>query len=625
MKRVETLQSVGHNVFGQAAATTSTRFLTNSEAIHGRLSAHFSRAGCYGGKAGQASLSPLGLIDAILDGAQIEDHASLFELQKAAVEADVASLHEKDFSDWHFIDDISGEILEKNKVENARKKEMETFRQMSVYEYVTRTEASKSHSGKFVGVRWVDTLKNGDVKSRLVAQEFAGQEVRDDLFAGTPPLAATKMLLSDVASRGRAGPGHRKVMVLDIKRAFLHGDIEEEIYIELPPEDPRRAEGFVGRLRKAMYGTRAAPLVWHSVVRRVMTQLGFTATKVSPSVYYHHGRDLNVVTHVDDFLCGGDEQHLRWFRKSLEKEFELKYDILGDGPTEKTVVQFLGRLVTWTRGGIRYEGDPKHVNILLGEWEMLDAKAVSTPGVAAEKNIEEWEENAMSKGNATRFRRAAARINYMALDRPDLGFAAKELSRAMAIPTEGDAVRLKRTLRYLRGAPRMALFYKWQEPISHLVTFADSDWAGCAKTRRSTSGGVITHGAHALTHWSSTQATVALSSAEAELNSTVKAASETLGILNLYSEIGNKMSGEVMTDSSGAKGIAQRSGCGKVKHLEVRQLWIQEVVCNKKLTVTKVERKKNPSDALTHHWLAHEGATHFGAIGVSAFGLGAAL
>jgi len=121
--------------------------------------------------------------------------------------------------------------------------------------------------GKVVGVRWVDVLKGEIVRSRLVAQEFAGNDDRDDLFAATPPLSASKYILSEVASRSDSGTNSWRIMVLDVKRAFLYGYIEEEIFIELPPEDPMYGKGYLGKLVKAMYGTRAAPQVWQKVVR----------------------------------------------------------------------------------------------------------------------------------------------------------------------------------------------------------------------------------------------------------------------------------------------------------------------------------------------------------------------
>ena len=123
-------------------------------------------------------------------------------------------------------------------------------------------------------------------------------------------------------------------------------------------------------------------------------------------------------------------------------------------------------------------------------------------------------------------------------------------------------------------------------------------------------------GRHLLHHWSSTQATVALSSAEAELNALVKAISETLGIKNMMKFAGVELTAEVFTDSSAAKGIVHRTGCGKVKHLEAKQLWVQEAVEVKEIKVSQVPREHNPSDALTHHWSATDGYRHLESLGL---------
>ena len=82
--------------------------------------------------------------------------------------------------------------------------------------------------------------KKGDkVRCRFVAQEFAGSDKREDLYAGTPPLAATRYLISDSVSRGRKNRYRRKLMVVDVKRAFLHGLCTRSIYIELPGEESK--------------------------------------------------------------------------------------------------------------------------------------------------------------------------------------------------------------------------------------------------------------------------------------------------------------------------------------------------------------------------------------------------
>ena len=144
----------------------------------------------------------------------------------------------------------------------------------------------------------------------------------------------------------------------------------------------------------------------------------------------------------------------------------------------------------------------------------------------------------------------------------------------------------------------------------------DSDWAGCTRTRKSTSGGVIFSGRHTLTHWSSTQTVVSLSSAEAELNAAVKMISEALGVRNLYNETGMQKNIVVKTDSSACNGILHREGCGKVKHLENRQLWTQSHIASKSVDVHKIPRELNASDCLTHHWNGAEGLKHFSTIGL---------
>ena len=239
---------------------------------------------------------------------------------------------------------------------------------------------------------------------------------------------------------------------------------------------------------------------------------------------------------------------------------------------------------------------------------MTEAKPLSTPGVK-HSDSEQDIEDAVSLDNSrgTKYRRAAAILNYIAQDRPDLQFAAKECSRKMSCPNELDERNLKRVLRYLRLCPRLPYRYVWQRMPSRCVTHSDSDWAGCTRTRRSTSGGVCSLGLHTIKTWSRTQATVSLSSAEAELGSLVKASTETLGLIALAADADVLIGGAVHTDSSAARAIALRKGCGKVKHIRTQQLWIQEAAASGTLSFMKVPRADNAADMMTHHWDASEG------------------
>ena len=121
------------------------------------------------------------------------------------------------------------------KVVKGRMKELQKIKERKVYVHVSRDEAMQDREGKFVKTRWVQTVKGDDVWCRLVAQEFAKGDPREDLFAGTPPFFAARMLVSRTAS----SPGRRwTLMVLDVSCAFLYADIKRRVYIELPTEDP---------------------------------------------------------------------------------------------------------------------------------------------------------------------------------------------------------------------------------------------------------------------------------------------------------------------------------------------------------------------------------------------------
>ena len=108
-------------------------------------------------------------------------------------------------------------------------------------------------------------------------------------------------------------------------------------------------------------------------------------------------------------------------------------------------------------------------------------------------------------------------------------------------------------------------------------------------------------GGHLLKHWSSTQQTVALSSGEAELKGIVKGAAEGMGMQNIAIDLSIYYDIHLYTDSSAAMGMVARKGMGKVRHIEVGELWIQDAVRNKVLTVNKVKGDDNPADILTKY------------------------
>ena len=122
-------------------------------------------------------------------------------------------------------------------------------------------------------------------------------------------------------------------------------------------------------------------------------------------------------------------------------------------------------------------------------------------------------------------------------------------------------------------------------------------------------------GGHCLKHWSVTQKCVTLSSGEAELAGVVKAAGEALGLQSLAKDFGQTAAAQVHADSSAAIGICSRSGIGKVRHLAVGQLWVQERIRSKAFTLHKVLGEDNPADLLTKHLGQQPMHHHMAAIG----------
>ena len=108
-------------------------------------------------------------------------------------------------------------------------------------------------------------------------------------------------------------------------------------------------------------------------------------------------------------------------------------------------------------------------------------------------------------------------------------------------------------------------------------------------------------GAHCIKYWSKTQANIVLSTAEAELVALVKGTCEAKGVINVLQDLTGEDAGRigVYTDASAAIGIVQRKGAGKVRHIDVGMLWIQQHCKNGTVEVKKVAGKSNPADIFT--------------------------
>jgi hypothetical protein len=161
--------------------------------------------------------------------------------------------------------------------------------------------------------------------------------------------------------------------------------------------------------------------------------------------------------------------------------------------------------------------------------------------------------------------------------------------------------KLTRLGRYLVGKPRAVALFPWQETRPAQDVFTDANWAGCKASRKSTSGGAILLGSHVVRTWSKTQNTIAQSSAESELLAIVRAATEALGMMSLAADLGINLTARIHVDASAALGILERRGVGRVRHLDVGALWLQEQALRKAVEFVKVKGTSNPADLMTKH------------------------
>ena len=519
----------------------------------------------------------------------------------------VEDMREEEFEDEIAWDDVHGGELPLKEVIAARKEEVEYMQQRRIWEVVPIAQCWDTTGKDPVSVRWVDVNKGGlekwEVRSRLVARDFKGRDKdRDDLFAETPPLEGKRMLLSRAATR-RLDGRQRKLLFIDARKAHLNPKCENDVFIELPQE-VEGGPGVCGKLRYWLYGFRPAAAAWEKLYASKLEQSGFRRGVSCGVVFFHPERDIACVVHGDDFTFCACHEELLWIRRLMESWFEIKVRaMLGPDDCDSKEVSILGRLVRWTIDGIEYKADPKHRNMIMEYFGLNEqSKPLPCNGEKEWRTEEAWEEEELLNEEATVFRGLTARANFLSLDCPDLQFPVKEMSREMANPKQGSWKRLKKIARYLLGREEVTWKFEWQDEPKFCHVCTDSDWGGRVGSRKSTSGGVWMLGSHCTKTWSCTQGAYALSSAEAEFYAMIEGVTRAKGLLNLAKELGFTNIENVIhlgTDSSAAKSFVCRRGLGKMKHLEIRDLWLQKEVSDGKLVVSKVKGVENPADLMT--------------------------
>ena len=357
-------------------------------------------------------------------------------------------------------------------------------------------------------------------KARLMAKGYTQKYgiVYQETLSPVAKLKTVRVLLSLAANLN--WPLHQ----FDIKNAFLHRDLEEEVYMDIPPEYMTSSKTkVVCKLQKALYGLKQSPCAWFGRFSLAMRKYGFTQTNSDQTLFSKHrlGKVTSLIIYVDDMIITGDDiEKISRLQGQLATEFEMKN--LGG------LKYFLGIKVTRSKKGI-FLSQSKYVLDLLSEVGLLDCKPIDTPIVQNHK-LGEYSDHVPT--NKEKYQRLVGKLIYLSHTHPDMAYAVSVMSQFMHCLSEDHMDAVIWILRYLKSSPGKGLMFSKNNHLD-IEGYTDADWAGNISDRKSTSGYFTFEGGNLVTWRSKKQMVVALSNAEAEFRGMVKGICELLQLKRL--------------------------------------------------------------------------------------------
>uniref|UniRef100_A0A1J3I7B7 Retrovirus-related Pol polyprotein from transposon TNT 1-94 n=2 Tax=Noccaea caerulescens TaxID=107243 RepID=A0A1J3I7B7_NOCCA len=356
---------------------------------------------------------------------------------------------------------------------------------------------------------------------------------------------------------------------MDVKTAFLHGDLEERILMQQPEGFIKKGdENKVCLLRKSLYGLKQSPRQW------------------------------NLLLYVDDMLiASGSMAEIRLVKESLSKKFEMKD--LGKAS------RILGMDIIRDREkGTLKLSQENYIEKVLKAFGMTEAKPTITP-LATHFRLksltkDERKEEAIHM-EGTPYASAVGSLMYAMIgSRPDLAFAVGVISRFMSNPGRDHWTAVKWVLRYLRGASQDCLTFTKNKDFS-IEGFCDSDYATDLDKRRSVTGFIFKVWGNTVSWRSNLQSVVALSTTEAEYMALSSAVKEAIWLKSLCEELGFGAGAvKIHCDSQSALALAKNSvHHERTKHIATKYHFIRDIVADGTVKLFKIHTSRNPADFLT--------------------------
>ncbi|GJX22085.1 retrovirus-related pol polyprotein from transposon TNT 1-94 [Tanacetum coccineum] len=386
----------------------------------------------------------------------------------------------------------------------AMQEELHEFERLEVWELVPPPDKAF-----VISLKWIYKVKLDELggilknKARLVARGYRQEEGIDfeESFAPVARLEAIRIFLAFAA--------HMNMVIyqMDVKTAFLNGNLREEVYVSQPdgfvdPDKPNH----VYKLKKALYGLKQAPRAWYDMLSSFLISNDFSKGSVDPTLFIRReGKELLLVQiYVDDIIFAASTPELcDLFAKIMCSKFKMS--MMGK------ISFFLGLQISQSPRGI-FINQSKYALESLKKYGYESCDPVDTPMVEKSKLDEDKEGKAVDPSH---YRGMIGTLLYLTASRPDLQFAICMCARYQARPTEKHLNAVKRIFRYLKGTVHRGLWYPKDSSFA-LTAFADADHAGCQDTRRSTSGSIQLLGDRLVSWSSKRQKSAAISSTEAE-------------------------------------------------------------------------------------------------------------
>ncbi|KAJ9551322.1 LOW QUALITY PROTEIN: hypothetical protein OSB04_015367 [Centaurea solstitialis] len=470
----------------------------------------------------------------------------------------------------------------------AMKRELE-----SIERNYTWSLTNLPHGHKPIVLKWVFKLKKdakGNItkhKARLVAKGYVQRKGVDfdEVFAPVARLETIRVLLALAAKEGWL------VHHLDVKSAFLNGDLQEEVYVTQPDGFVIAGkEHMVYKLKKALYGLRQAPRAWNIKLDKTLKELGFQKCPQEQAVYKSQNQKslLIVGVYVDDLIV----QVKREFVHS-KKQMREVFDMSDLGKLS----YYLGLEVQQSKNQISI-GQARYAQKILQVAGMSECNSAKIP---MEPKLDLHKDDEGVPVNATHYRCLIGSLRYLIHTRPDLGYPMGVVSRYMESPRESHLKAVKQILRYIKGTINYGLVYQ-KGGDQKIVGYSDSSHNGDRDDGKSTSGMEFYFSDNLITWCSQKQQTVALSSCEAEFMAATLAACQALWLQSLLKYLIDFEAGcvKLLVDNKSAIELMKNPVFhGRSKHINTRYHFIRECVEKGLIYVEHVSGEAQRADILT--------------------------